>query len=61
MIHMVCRALGAAHCQRSLLFFGPWGLPERPYGLQGGERTKMMQGAVCWNLEFPSCGMMSQT
>lgn len=30
-------------------------------GLQGGERTEVMWGAVYQNLEFPSCGMMSQT
>lgn len=36
-------------------------VPEGSSGLQGPERTEVMWGAVWQNLEFPSCGMMSQT
>lgn len=57
---MVCRTVGGAHRQHLLSFFSPGELPEDHMGYRA-ERTEMMQGAVCRNVEFPSCWMMSQS
>lgn len=55
-MHMVCRTLPSTAAISRLRR-----LPGAPSGLQGRKRTEVMWGAVCQNLEFPSCGMMSQT